>query len=62
MNEFEADSDKDYFIDSTKSLKEQNLSDECKDLLSDLYFSYVLNDVSRKEVLKEVLNYVNDIE
>ena len=39
-----ADSSKNYYIDETKSLSEQNISEECKDLLSLLYYMYVEDD------------------
>lgn len=39
-----ADSDKEIYIDSTKELSEQNISEECKDLLSIIYYMYVALD------------------
>lgn len=39
-----ADSDKEIYIDSTKELSEQNISEECKDLLSIIYYMYVAQD------------------
>ncbi len=44
-----ADSNKEFFIQKNKSLKEQNISEECKDLLSFLYYSTL--DSKDKEIL-----------
>ena len=39
-----ADSTLEYYIDETKSLKEQNISEECLNILSLLYYMYVEED------------------
>ena len=39
-----ADSDKDYFIKKDKKLIEQNLSEDCKDLLAIIFYNYQTDD------------------
>jgi len=48
LSSLAADSNKDFYIDETKPLMEQNFSNECKDLLSDMYFEYALDFSSKK--------------
>lgn len=58
LNNRAADSENNFYVDTNKSLDEQCLSDECKDLLGELYFTYILNSDSKKELLNEVLNII----
>lgn len=51
INELAADSKKEYYLNKTKSLEEQNISNECKDLLSLMYFIYMLDSNSQTKVL-----------
>jgi len=39
-----ADSTKNYYIDKTKKLNEQNMSEECKYLLNSIFSLYIVND------------------
>ena len=50
LSDFAADSQKDYYLDKDKSLNEQNISDECKNLLALIYYTYVL-DSNEKNVM-----------
>lgn len=42
-----ADSEKEFYIEKNKPLKEQNISNECRSLLGDLYKTYVVNSYRR---------------
>ena len=44
LNELASYSKKDYFINKNKLLKEQEISEETKLLLSDLYYEYISNN------------------
>jgi len=48
-----ADSDKDYFIKKDKKLIEQNLSEDCKDLLAILFYNYQTDDKEKEELLNK---------
>ena len=39
-------------IDMNKTLDEQDISEECKDLISLIYYNYVANEKDREEILK----------
>lgn len=39
-------------IDKDKKLNEQNISEECKDLISLIYYTYVANENDKYEILK----------
>ena len=54
-----AESNKEFYIKDDKSLRVQDLSSECFDLLSELYFMYVLDSNSKKELLKEIEDNVD---
>lgn len=43
LNELSLNSNKDIHIDTSKSLKDQNVSEDCKDLISFIYYKYVAN-------------------
>lgn len=51
LNNLAADSTKNFYIDKNKTLIEQNISDECKDLLSIIYYMYVSNESFKNEIL-----------
>lgn len=48
-----ADSDKDYFIKKDKKLIEQNLSEDCKDLLAIIFYNYQTDDKEKEELLNK---------
>ena len=50
-----ADSNKEVLIDVSKSLDEQNISEEVLDLFSLLYFNYVATDIEKNNLLN-ILN------
>lgn len=52
LNDLAADSDKDFYIDASKKLDEQEISDECKDLIALLYHMYA-DDNTKDELLKK---------
>jgi hypothetical protein len=45
-----SNSKKVFTIDKTKKLADQNLSEECKNIISMIYFSYIANDEEKKEL------------
>jgi len=53
LTSFAADSDKDYFIKKDKKLIEQNLSEDCKDLLAILFYNYQTDDKEKEELLNK---------
>ena len=59
LRDLAADSNKEFYIREDKSLREQDLSSECIDLLSELYFMYVLDSNAKKELLKEISNNID---
>ena len=61
INNLAADSNRDFYLKKDKSLSEQDLSNECKDLLSELYYMFVLDDRSREELLNEIFNNLNSL-
>ena len=50
--EYSADSKAKCFIDSKKTLEEQEISEESKDLIALIYYSYVADDNLRKKIKK----------
>ena len=51
LSDFASDSQIDYYIDKNKSLSEQNISEECKNLLALIYFTYILDSNEKNEML-----------
>lgn len=51
LNNLASTSTKDFYIDKNKSLIEQNISEDCKDLLSIIYFTYMTDLSSKNEIL-----------
>lgn len=49
-----ADSKKNYFVDKDKKLYEQNISDECLDLISAVYLLFVSNEEEKNILLKQI--------
>jgi len=56
INELASYSNKDFYINKNKLLKEQELSEECKELLTDIYNSYIENDITVKDIINEENN------
>ena len=52
LQEFAADSNVEFFINSEIDLNDQDISDECKDFISLLYYSYIANEDEKKELAK----------
>ena len=50
-----ADSDVEYYIDIDKSLEEQDISEESKNLISLIYYSYIAEEEEKKE-LQDIWN------
>jgi len=47
-----ADSNHDFYINPNKDLNEQDISEESKDLLALIYYSYIANENQQKELSK----------
>jgi len=52
LQEYAADSKIDFYINEEKDLKDQDISEECKDFISLLYYSYFANENEKKELAK----------
>ena len=48
-----ADSKLDFYIDTTKSFQEQNISEKSKDLISLIYYDYIAEEDEKKEILNQ---------
>lgn len=55
LNNLAADSLKEFYVDKNKSLIEQDISDECKDLLVLMYFTYMTDSDTKKQILNALL-------
>lgn len=55
-----ADSKKNYFVEKDKKLYEQNISDECLDLIAAVYLLFAANEEENKRVLDILLNNEKD--
>lgn len=51
LKELALKSNKEVYIDYSKSLKEQNISDDCKDLISLIYYNYIASQDEKKELM-----------
>lgn len=51
LEELAIDSDEKVIIDKSKKLNEQAISEECKGLISLIYYNYFTNDEEKKEIL-----------
>lgn len=52
LNNLAADSKKDYYIDKRKDLLGQNISEEAKDLIALLYYTYIADGNEKNELLE----------
>lgn len=60
LSEIASDSNKEYYIEKDKSLSNQNISEECKDLLSILYYIYEVNEIEKEDILNHwIKNEIN---
>lgn len=53
LKELAIESKKNYKIDKNKSLANQDISEQSKDLISYIYYSYIANEEEKKEILKK---------
>ena len=53
LKELAIESKKNYKIDENKSLANQDISEQSKDLISYIYYSYIANEEEKKEILKK---------
>lgn len=52
LNDLAANSKAEFFIDKKKSLYEQNISEEAKDLIALLYYNYIAERNEKNDILK----------
>lgn len=52
INQLSADSLKEVYVDRNKNLMEQDVSDDCKELLAELYFIYMTDSTAKKGKLE----------
>ena len=52
MRDLAADSRAEFYIDEDKDLKNQEMSEACKDIISLLYYTYVADENEKKEISK----------
>lgn len=51
LTDLAADSSKEYYVDKEKSLLNQNISEDSKDVIAILYYMYMTDDDSNEEIL-----------
>lgn len=51
LNDLSADSHRNYYIDNNLPLDKQNITEECKDMLSLLYYCFSINVKDKDEIL-----------
>lgn len=51
INDLAADSTKEFYIDKERKLSEQNISEDCKDLIGLIYYLYFTNSKEKDEIL-----------
>lgn len=55
LNDLAADSKKEFYINKNKTLLEQDITEECRDLLGYIYFTYMTNSLEKKEILNTII-------
>lgn len=60
ITDLAADSSKTVYIDENKSLIEQNISKECKELIGLLYYMYVADEKTKSELFNKWANNQED--
>ena len=53
LNKLAADSEKDFYIDMSKDIDEQNISKDAKNLISLIYYNYITDENDKKEIYNE---------
>lgn len=56
LNELASCSKKDYFINKNKLLKDQDISEDCKKLLVDIYNTYIENINTKEHIINDSYN------
>lgn len=51
LNELSLNSNKEVFIDTSKKLKDQDVSNDCKDLISFIYYKYVATSKEKNQII-----------
>ena len=47
-----AESNADFYVDVTKTLIEQKMSEECKDLIALIYYNCIADEMEKNEILR----------
>lgn len=47
-----AESNTEFYVDVTKTLAEQKISEECKDLISLIYYNCIADETEKNEILR----------
>ena len=53
LSKYASDSKLDYYIDKNKKFEEQDISEESKNLISLIYYSYIAKSDEKEEILKK---------
>ena len=51
LTKLAAESSAEFFVDKTKTLAEQKISEECKDLIAFIYYSSITDENEKKELM-----------
>lgn len=60
ISDLAADSTKDFYLDKNKKLDEQNITEECKDLIGTIFFMYLIDENEKTKMLDIWLNNEKD--
>lgn len=52
ITDMASESNKEIYVEASKSLSEQNVSLDCKEAIGILYFLYVMDDLQRDDTIK----------
>ncbi len=56
LSDIAADSHKEFYFDKNKPLDEQNISNDCRDLITMVYYCYIANNQEQREVFNSWIN------
>ena len=56
LSDIAADSQNDFYFDKNKSLDEQNISNDCRDFITMVYYCYIANNKEQSEVFNSWIN------
>lgn len=56
LGEIAADSNKEFYFDKNKSLDEQNISNDCRDFITMVYYWYIANSQEQGDIFNSWIN------